>query len=76
MYLLDNKNLKIFNFGLPRTGTTSVHNFLSQLGYKSVHTNDGFINKCFPKDYFNFTNDNLENNIINQFINNYEVFSY
>ena len=37
------------------------------LGYKSVHTNGNFIYKCFPKDYFNFINDNLENNIINEF---------
>jgi hypothetical protein len=67
---------KIFNFGLPRTGTTSFHNFMQNNGYKSVHTNDGFINEVFPEHYFDYISDkNLEKNIIERFIDSYDVFS-
>jgi hypothetical protein len=69
-------NKKIFNFGLPRSGTTSFHNFMLTNGFNSIHTNDGFIDKVYPNDYNNFINDiDLENNIIAKFINNYNVFS-
>lgn len=67
---------KIFNFGLPRTGTTSFHNFMLLCGLNSVHTNDGFIDLIYPNDYNNFVNDiDLENNNIQNYINNYDVFS-
>lgn len=67
---------KIFNFGLPRTGTTSFHNFMLICGFNSVHTNDGFINIIYPHDYNNYINDiDMENNNIQKYINEYEVFS-
>tara|TARA_B100001093_G_C26722745_1_gene968580 strand:+ start:427 stop:1014 length:588 start_codon:yes stop_codon:yes gene_type:complete len=70
------KKIKIFNFGLPRTGTTSFHLYMKNNAFNSVHTNHGFINKCFPKDYFDFLNDeNLQNNSISLHINKYQVFS-
>ncbi len=74
---MQKKSVKIFNFGLPRTGTTSFHLFMKENGYKTVHTNDGFINKCFPKDYFEFIQDsnNLDNNLIKKYISDNEVFS-
>jgi hypothetical protein len=44
--------------------------------FNSVHTNDGFINNCFPKDYYNFLNDeDLSTNSISCHINKYDVFS-
>mgnify|MGYP003325862154 CR=1 FL=1 len=58
------KKIKIFNFGLPRTGTTSFHLYMKNNAFKSVHTNDGFINKCFPKDYFDFLNDTISKIIL------------
>lgn len=68
--------MKIFNFGLPRTGTTSFHLYMLSNSFNSVHTNDGFINNCFPKDYYNFLNDeDLSTNSISCHINKYDVFS-
>ena len=74
---MQRKSVKIFNFGLPRSGTTSFHLFMKENGYKTVHTNDGFINKCFPTDYFEFIQDsnNLDNNLIEKYISDNEVFS-
>lgn len=70
------KKIKFFNFGLPRTGTTSFHLYMKNNAFECVDTNDGFINKCFPKDYFDFLNDkNLQNNSISCHINKYQVFS-
>lgn len=66
----------IFNFGLPRTGTTSFHMYMQKQGYQSAHTNDGFIEKCFPEQYNNFINGiKLEENIIMQYIHKYDVLS-
>lgn len=68
--------MKIFNFGLPRTGTTSFHRYMLSNSFNSVHTNNGFINICFPDDYYNFLNDiDLSNNYISCHINKYDVFS-
>jgi hypothetical protein len=73
-----NKNftMKVFNFGLPRTGTTSFHMYMKDNGFDSVHTNDGFIDKCFPNDYFDFLLDkNVDTNSISNHIENHQVFS-
>lgn len=71
--------LKIFNFGLPRTGTTSFHQFMQKIGLKSIHTNDGYINRVFPHDYNQFiladNTDDLSQNQIQQSILNNQVFS-
>lgn len=73
---LKKDEIKIFNFGLPRTGTTSFHIFMEKNGFNSMHTNDGYINKCFPKDYFDFLIDkNISNNLIDSYIKKYQVFS-
>lgn len=68
--------LKIFNFGLPRTGTTSFHFFMKKLGFKSLHSGNGVINDIFPSNYFNFVkNQNDPRNILNKLIYRNEVFS-
>ena len=41
--------VKIFNFGLPRTGTTSLHECLTELGLKALHSNHGEIEDLFPE---------------------------
>lgn len=67
--------VKIFNLGLPRTGTTSFHEFMKANDLKSCHTNDGFIHKCFPKDFFDFIEGKYKNNSIYKYIEDYDVFS-
>ena len=65
--------MKIFNFGLPRTGTTSFHQFLLKNNIKSVHTNDGLIKYIYPIEYYKFKNN--EHSILNDIIDKNEAFN-
>ena len=42
---------KLFNVGLPRTGTTSLHECLTEWGLRSFHANDGTIDTIYPEAY-------------------------
>lgn len=65
--------MKIFNLGLPRTGTTSFHNFLLKNKIKSIHTNDGLIKYIYPAEYYKFKNN--EPSFLDYFIENNDAFS-
>ena len=45
---------KLFNVGLPRTGTTSLASCLSELGLRSMHANQGEIETIYPEAYEGF----------------------
>ncbi len=66
-------NIKIFNFGLPRTGTTSFHNFLLNNNVKSLHSNGDEIDQIYPIEYFNYLNN--KPSIIDNYIDQYSAFS-
>jgi Sulfotransferase domain len=68
-----NTNIKIFNFGLPRTGTTSFHTFMEKNGFNSLHSNDASIEYIYPDEYNKFKNN--KNSAICKIINKYQVFS-
>lgn len=65
--------MKIFNFGLPRTGTTSLHNFLLSNNIDSIHTNNGLIETIYPIEYNNFLQDK-PNNLLSKLINQHTAF--
>ena len=65
-------NMKIFNFGLPKTGTFSFHRFLFNNGIRSIHTNDGFIEHIYPDDYYKFKNN--ERSILDYIIDKNDAF--
>lgn len=65
--------MKIFNFGLPRTGTTSFHRFLISNDIHSLHSNRGEIKKIYPNEYIKYLND--EPSLIDEYIEEYEAFN-
>lgn len=64
--------MKIFNFGLPRTGTSSFHQFLLNNKIKSIHTNDGLIKYIYPEEYNKFKKD--EKSILDYIIYKNDAF--
>lgn len=65
--------MKIFNFGLPKTGTTSFHYFLLKNGVESLHANRGQINFLYPTEYNNYIEG--EYSILDKYIEKFEAFS-
>jgi len=66
-------NLKIFNFGLPRTGTTSFHNFILSNNIRSLHSNKDEIDRIFPIEYSNYIED--KPSLIDNYIESYSCFN-
>ncbi len=64
--------MKIFNFGLPRTGTTSLHTFFVNNEIKSLHSNDGEINQLYPKEYKKYISG--KQSLLDLYISEYEAF--
>ena len=46
--------IKVFNLGLPRTGTTSWHMYMQSARLNSLHSNHGEINKLYPHELQKF----------------------
>jgi len=65
--------MKIFNFGLPKTGTTSFHYFLLRNGVKSLHANRGQINFLYPTEYNRYIEGIYSE--LDKYIEKFEAFS-
>ena len=46
--------VKVFNFGLPRTGTTSFASYTREMGLRTLHSNQGQITRLFPEELAKF----------------------